>query len=273
MAVTLSHFLDSAPVLRPSTCSPEGRPSPLLPGGPEFKAAAAQATVALRALLDQLHLRPKPPVRTAVALAPLDTALVLPPAVLHQGGSSPKEETQAWARWAEWAWGEGWGRAHHAPPCDSSVMHASPRVLVSLWLAPRRLHEALAEDEAVTALGKILYLLDGILDGQVGTPGGAGDGCGAGGGARDLPMVGGLSRGGMGVQNQVNVSVALCLGPFPGEPLESHEQSLGLSTKCSSAERGGWRLKMVLSTLFSEMGRFDLRVYRDSHRDRDQEKG
>ncbi|XP_045691086.1 polyamine deacetylase HDAC10 isoform X4 [Phyllostomus hastatus] len=118
---------DSAPVLSPSTCSPEGRPSPLLPGGPELKAAAAQATVALRALLDQLHLRPTPPVRTAVALTPLDTALVLPPNVLHQEGSSPKEETQAWAR----------------------------------------LHEALATEEAVTALGKILYLLDGILDGQV----------------------------------------------------------------------------------------------------------
>lgn len=92
-----------------------------------MKAAAAQATVALRALLDQLHLRPIPPVRTAVALTPLDTALVLPPDVLHQVGSSPKEETQAWAR----------------------------------------LHEALATDEAVTSLGKILYLLDGILDGQV----------------------------------------------------------------------------------------------------------
>ncbi|XP_035875670.1 polyamine deacetylase HDAC10 isoform X2 [Phyllostomus discolor] len=117
----------STPVLSPSTYSPEGRPSPLLPGGPELKAAAAQATVALRALLDQLHLRPTPPVRMAVALTPLDTALVLPPDVLHQEGSSPKEETQAWAR----------------------------------------LHEALATEEAVTALGKILYLLDGILDGQV----------------------------------------------------------------------------------------------------------
>ncbi|XP_045043086.2 polyamine deacetylase HDAC10 isoform X3 [Desmodus rotundus] len=118
---------DSALVLSPSTCSPEGRPSPLLSGGPEFKASAAQATVALSAFLDQLHLHPVPPVRTAVALTPLDAALVLPPDVLCQEGSSPKEETQAWAR----------------------------------------LHEALAKDEAVTALGKILYLLDGILDGQV----------------------------------------------------------------------------------------------------------
>lgn len=119
---------DSAPVLSPSTCSPEGRPSsPLLRGGPEFKAAAAQATVALSSLQNQLHLHPTPPVRTAVALIPLDTALVLPPDVLHLEGSSPKEETQAWAR----------------------------------------LHETLAKDEAVTALGKILYLLDGILDGQV----------------------------------------------------------------------------------------------------------
>lgn len=103
MAVTLNHFLDSALVLSPSTCSPEGRPSPLLSGGPEFKASAAQATVALSAFLDQLYLRPVPPVRTAVALTPLDATLVLPPDVLCQEGSSPKEETQAWARWAGWA--------------------------------------------------------------------------------------------------------------------------------------------------------------------------
>nr|KAF6398923.1 histone deacetylase 10 [Molossus molossus] len=88
---------DSAPILSPSTHSPEGRPSPLLSGGPEFKVAAAQATAALSALLAQLHLRPTPPVRTAVALTALDTALVLPPDVLHQEGSAPKEEVQAWA--------------------------------------------------------------------------------------------------------------------------------------------------------------------------------
>ncbi|XP_036134162.1 polyamine deacetylase HDAC10 isoform X1 [Molossus molossus] len=118
---------DSAPILSPSTHSPEGRPSPLLSGGPEFKVAAAQATAALSALLAQLHLRPTPPVRTAVALTALDTALVLPPDVLHQEGSAPKEEVQAWAR----------------------------------------LHEALAKDEAGSALGKVLYLLDRILDGQL----------------------------------------------------------------------------------------------------------
>lgn len=48
------------------------------------------------------------------------------------------------------------------------MTHVSPSVLVFLWSAHHRLHEALAKDEAVTALGKILYLLDGILDGQVG---------------------------------------------------------------------------------------------------------
>ncbi|XP_058424055.1 polyamine deacetylase HDAC10 isoform X3 [Diceros bicornis minor] len=119
--------LDVAPVLSPSTGSPEGRLSPLLPGGPEFKAAAAQAVAALSSLLDQLRLHPTPSVRTAVALTALDAALLLPPDVLHQEGSAPQEETQVWAR-------------------------------------P---HEALAQDKALTALGKVLYLLDGILDGQV----------------------------------------------------------------------------------------------------------
>nr|KAF6267564.1 histone deacetylase 10 [Myotis myotis] len=117
---------DLAPVLNPSNRSPEGRPSPLLSQGPEFKAAAAQATVALSSLLDRLHLRPMPPVRT-VALASLDTALVLPHEVPHQEGSALKEEAQSWAS----------------------------------------LHEALAEDEAASALGKVLNLLDRILDGQV----------------------------------------------------------------------------------------------------------
>lgn len=105
--VTLTCPLDSAPVLNPSTCSPEGRPSPLLSEGPEFKAAAAQATAALSSLLDGLYLRPMPPVGTAVALTSLDAALVLPPEVPHQEGSALKEETQSWARWAAWAWGEG----------------------------------------------------------------------------------------------------------------------------------------------------------------------
>ncbi|XP_054575642.1 polyamine deacetylase HDAC10 isoform X2 [Eptesicus fuscus] len=118
---------DSAPILSPSPRSPEGRPSPLLSEGPEFKAAAAQATAAPSALLDGLHLCPMPPVGTAVAVTSLDAAPVLPPEVPHQEGSALEEETQSWAS----------------------------------------LHEALAKDEAASALGKVLYLLDRILDGQV----------------------------------------------------------------------------------------------------------
>ncbi|XP_067554565.1 polyamine deacetylase HDAC10 isoform X3 [Pseudorca crassidens] len=117
-----------APVLGPSPYSPEGRPSSLLlTGRPEFKAAATQDVAALSSLLDQPRLNPTPPVRTAVALAAPDAALALPSDVLCEEGSAPQEETQAWAR-------------------------------------P---HEALAQDRALTALGKVLYLLDRILDGQV----------------------------------------------------------------------------------------------------------
>ncbi|XP_026963875.1 polyamine deacetylase HDAC10 isoform X5 [Sagmatias obliquidens] len=117
-----------APVLSPSPYSPEGRPSSLLlTGRPEFKAAATQDVAALSSLLDQPRLNPMPPVRTAVALAAPDAALALPSDVLCEEGSAPQEETQAWAR-------------------------------------P---HEALAQDRALTALGKVLYLLDRILDGQV----------------------------------------------------------------------------------------------------------
>nr|KAF6495160.1 histone deacetylase 10 [Rousettus aegyptiacus] len=118
---------DLTPVLSPSTHSPEERPTTLLPGGPEVKAAAAKAEAALSSLLDQLRLHPTPPVRTAVALTALDTALALPPDTLRQEGSAPQEEMQAWAS----------------------------------------LHEALAKDETLTALGKVLHLLDRILDGQV----------------------------------------------------------------------------------------------------------
>ncbi|XP_023486891.2 polyamine deacetylase HDAC10 isoform X3 [Equus przewalskii] len=122
---------DAAPVLSPSTRSPEGSISPLLPGGPEFKAPVAQteaqAMAALSSLLDQLRLYPTPPLRTAVALTELDAALVLPPDVLHWERSAPQKEMQAWAR-------------------------------------P---HEALAQDKSFNALGKVLYLLDSILDGQV----------------------------------------------------------------------------------------------------------
>ncbi|XP_057598868.1 polyamine deacetylase HDAC10 isoform X3 [Hippopotamus amphibius kiboko] len=127
VAVPLNHPLGAAPVPSPSTRSPEGRPSALLPGAPEFKAAATQTMAALSSLLDQLHLNPTPPVRTAVALTAPDAVLVLTPDVLCEEGSAPQEEMQAWAR----------------------------------------LHEALAQDRALTALGKVLYLVDRILDGQV----------------------------------------------------------------------------------------------------------
>ncbi|XP_055415585.1 polyamine deacetylase HDAC10 [Bubalus kerabau] len=116
----------AGPVLSPGTPCPEGRPSPLLLGEPQFKAVVTQAAAALSSLLDQLRLHPTPPVRVAVALTAPDTGLALPPGVPCEG-SLPQEETQAWAR-------------------------------------P---HEALAQDGALTALGKVLYLLDRILDGQV----------------------------------------------------------------------------------------------------------
>ncbi|XP_069437923.1 polyamine deacetylase HDAC10 isoform X5 [Ovis canadensis] len=117
----------AAPVLSSGTRCPEGRPSPLPPGEPEFKAVVTQAAAALSSLLDQLRLHPTPPVRVAVALTAPVIGLALPPSVLCEEGSLPQEEMQAWAR-------------------------------------P---HEALAQDEALIALGKVLYLLDRILDGQV----------------------------------------------------------------------------------------------------------
>uniref|UniRef100_A0A2I3NDG7 Histone deacetylase 10 n=1 Tax=Papio anubis TaxID=9555 RepID=A0A2I3NDG7_PAPAN len=109
----------------PSTHSPEGRPPPLLPGGPMCKAAVPAP--APSSLLDQPCLCPAPSVRTTVALTAPDITLVLPPDVIQQEGSALREETEAWAR-------------------------------------P---HESLAREEALTALGKLLYLLDGMLDGQV----------------------------------------------------------------------------------------------------------
>ncbi|XP_043296619.1 polyamine deacetylase HDAC10 isoform X2 [Cervus canadensis] len=117
----------AAPVLSPGTPCPEGRPSLLPPGEPEFKAAMTQAADALSVLLEQLHLHPTPPVRVAAALTVPDAGRALPPGVLCEEGSLPREEAQAWAR-------------------------------------PR---EALAQEEALAALGKVLYLLDRILDGQV----------------------------------------------------------------------------------------------------------
>lgn len=109
MALTLNHPLGSTPILNPSTYSLERRASPVSPGGPKFKAAEAQASAALSSLLDQLHLNPTLPVRTAVALTAPDAALVPPADVLRQEGSAPQEETRAWARWAAWAWGGGRG--------------------------------------------------------------------------------------------------------------------------------------------------------------------
>uniref|UniRef100_A0A8C3WLH2 Histone deacetylase 10 n=1 Tax=Catagonus wagneri TaxID=51154 RepID=A0A8C3WLH2_9CETA len=143
LVVTLNHSLGVAPVLSSSTRAPERGPSPPLPAEPEFKTAATQATAALSSLLDQLHLNPTPPVRTALAWPVLlDGDLGLPPDVLCQEGSASQEETQAWAR-------------------------------------P---HEALAQGKAVSALGKVLYLLDRILDGQVRQLAGAGGSRGVRGG-------------------------------------------------------------------------------------------
>ncbi|XP_051016142.1 polyamine deacetylase HDAC10 [Acomys russatus] len=82
---------------------------------------------ALSPLLDRLCLRPTPPVCTAVALTVPGAALALPAGVLHQEGSVLREETVAWAR----------------------------------------LYKSRFQDEDLTTLGKILCLLDGILDGQV----------------------------------------------------------------------------------------------------------
>ncbi|XP_044083059.1 polyamine deacetylase HDAC10 isoform X2 [Neovison vison] len=105
----------------------ERTPSPVSPGGPKCKAAEAQTSAVLSSLLDQLHLSATPPVRMAIALTAPAAALVLPPDILRQEESASREETLAWAR----------------------------------------LHEALTQDTAFTALGKVLHLLNGILDGQV----------------------------------------------------------------------------------------------------------
>lgn len=82
---------------------------------------------ALSPLQDELCLRPTPPICTAVALAVPGAAMALPPGVLLQEESALREETEAWAR----------------------------------------LHKSLFQDESLVALGKILCLLGGILDGQV----------------------------------------------------------------------------------------------------------
>lgn len=93
MIVTLNH-LDVAPVLSPSTQSPEGTSLPLLGESP----TCAVAEDSLSHLLDRLCLHPPSPVCTAVALTVPGAALALPPGVLHQEGSVLREETEAWAR-------------------------------------------------------------------------------------------------------------------------------------------------------------------------------
>lgn len=123
VTVTLNHPvpLGAAPVLSPGTPCPEGRPSPLPLGEPQFKAVVTQAAAALSSLLDQLRLHPTPPVRVAVALIAPDTGLALPPGVLCEEGSLPQEETQAWARWAGRAWGAGPG---HVCMCEIQLWSA-----------------------------------------------------------------------------------------------------------------------------------------------------
>ncbi|XP_031208375.1 polyamine deacetylase HDAC10 isoform X2 [Mastomys coucha] len=83
-----------APVLSPSTQSPEGRSLPLLGESP----TCAVAEDSLSHLLDRLCLHPPSPVCTAVASTVPGAALALPPGVLHKEGSVLREETEAWAR-------------------------------------------------------------------------------------------------------------------------------------------------------------------------------
>ncbi|NP_001403080.1 polyamine deacetylase HDAC10 isoform 4 [Mus musculus] len=110
-------------ILSSSTHSPEERSLRLLGESP----TCAVAEDSLSPLLDQLCLRPAPPICTAVASTVPGAALCLPPGVLHQEGSVLREETEAWAR----------------------------------------LHKSRFQDEDLATLGKILCLLDGIMDGQI----------------------------------------------------------------------------------------------------------
>ncbi|XP_042553979.1 polyamine deacetylase HDAC10 [Dipodomys spectabilis] len=111
---------DSAAVPSPSTCSTEGRPLALLPGGPTGEAAALG--------LLGFHPTPASPVHMAVALTGPSATLALSPEVLLQEEVSVgRQETEAWARQ----------------------------------------HESLAQDKALSALGKFLFLVDGILNGKV----------------------------------------------------------------------------------------------------------
>ncbi|XP_075409565.1 polyamine deacetylase HDAC10 isoform X1 [Tenrec ecaudatus] len=122
---------DTGPGPRPNPCSPEGQPPPPAPGSPEYvvaaEAAAAEAVVALSSFLDQLQHCPPPQIRTAIALTATDAEALALPAAVLCREGALREEMEALAR-------------------------------------P---HEALAQDEALTALGKILTLVAGILRGQV----------------------------------------------------------------------------------------------------------
>ncbi|KAL1767314.1 histone deacetylase 10 [Sigmodon hispidus] len=89
--------------------------------------ATCEVADVLSPFLDGLCLRPTPPICTAIALTVPGASLAFPPGVLHQEGSALREETEAWPR----------------------------------------LYKSLFQDEGLAALGKILCLLGGILDGKV----------------------------------------------------------------------------------------------------------
>ncbi|XP_048209659.1 polyamine deacetylase HDAC10 isoform X2 [Perognathus longimembris pacificus] len=89
---------------------------------------ACEAAVAvLNPPLPGRHSTSASTVHMAVALMGLSATLALPPEVLRQEASVGREETEAWAR----------------------------------------THESLAQDVALSALGRFLFLLDGILNGKV----------------------------------------------------------------------------------------------------------
>lgn len=194
--MTQNHLSDLTPVLSPSTHSPEERPTTLLPEGPEVKAAAAKAEAALSSLLDQLRLHPTPPVRTAVALTALDTALALPPDTLRQEGSAPQEEMQAWARWQN-RLGPGVGLCPPCILCDSHVV-CRPESMCPSGLPTTVYTRPWPRTRPSLHLGRSCTSWTGSWMGRWGHLGGAGAACGAGGRAQDLPTTGGQSRGGMG---------------------------------------------------------------------------
>ncbi|XP_012881215.1 PREDICTED: histone deacetylase 10 isoform X2 [Dipodomys ordii] len=141
-----------APGPSPSICPTEGRPLPLLPGGPTGEAAALG--------LLGFHPTPASPVHMAVALTGPSATLALSPEVLLQEEVSVgRQETEAWARWAGQAWGG-------ASVLCLQLMYCQ-LVHLFLWLAHHRQHESLTQDKALSALGKFLFLADGILNGKV----------------------------------------------------------------------------------------------------------